>query len=70
MPKFGRRYITIEQASVYLSVDKKTIRRMVARGDLTGYRMGPRLIRVDLTEVDAALRPIPAAARGDHHAVA
>jgi excisionase family DNA binding protein len=61
MPKFEPRYIPIEQASTYLSVDKKTIRRMIARGDLTGYRAGPRLIRVDLNEVDALLRPIPTA---------
>jgi len=31
---------------------------------LTGYRMGPRLVRVDLVEMDALLTPIPTAATG------
>ncbi|WP_338538170.1 hypothetical protein N5P18_15635 [Janibacter terrae] len=32
---------------------------MIAEGTLTGYRLGPRTIRVDLNEVDKLLRPIP-----------
>jgi len=39
----------------------KTIRRRISGGDLTGYRMGPRIIRVDLNEVAALLHPIPTA---------
>lgn len=38
---------------------------MIAAGDLTGYRIGSRLLRVDLNEVDAKLRAIPSAAGGD-----
>jgi len=34
---------------------------MIARGELAGYRAGPRLLRVDLNEVDALLKPIPTA---------
>jgi excisionase family DNA binding protein len=30
---------------------------MIADGRLTGYRSGGRLIRLDLNEVDAAMRP-------------
>ena len=37
----------------------KTIRRKIASGDLTAYRLGSRLIRLDPAEVDALLRPIP-----------
>jgi excisionase family DNA binding protein len=36
------------------------VRRMVAKGQVTGYRIGPRLIRFDLEELDALMRPIPA----------
>lgn len=42
----------------------KTLRRMIARGELTGYRLGKRIILVDLDELDALLRPIPSAGGG------
>jgi hypothetical protein len=35
------------------------MRRYVASGRLTGYRVGPRLIRIDLDELEAMLKPIP-----------
>lgn len=45
-----------------LGVSVITIRRMVKRGDLTAYRVGPKLIRVDLNEVETKLaRIIPTA---------
>jgi hypothetical protein len=34
---------------------------MIASGELAGYRVGKRMLRVDLNEVDALLRPIPSA---------
>jgi excisionase family DNA binding protein len=56
-----RNYGSIEQAAEIYGVDKRTVRRWIADGSVTGYRMGPRLIRVDLNEVNAKmLRPIPA----------
>ena len=57
-----RRYATLEQASEYLGVTSRCIRNMIADGRLTGYRNGPRLIRVDLNEVDAAMKPFGGAA--------
>lgn len=65
--KAVRRLESIQHAAEYLGVAEKTIRRMIARGDLTGYRAGPRLIRVDLNELDAMLRVIPTAG-GDQRA--
>jgi len=55
----GARYVSLQHAAEYLGVSVKTVRRMIARGDLPAYRLGPRMIRVDLGAVDAALRPIP-----------
>lgn len=43
-------------------VSVKTLRRAISRGDLTGYRLGPRIIVVDLDELDELMRPIPSAA--------
>jgi excisionase family DNA binding protein len=62
-----RRLESIQNAADYLGVNPKTIRRHIAAGRLTGYRAGPRLIRVDLNELDAMLRPIPTAG-GQRHA--
>ena len=55
-----RRLTTLALAAEYAGVDPRTLRRRISAGDLTGYRLGPRLIRVDLNELDAMLRPIPA----------
>lgn len=55
----GPRYTSIQVAADYADVSVKTIRRWISRGTLTGYRIGPKLIRVDLNELDALLRPIP-----------
>ena len=60
----GRRYVSLAEAAVYLGVNIRTIRRQIADGRLTGYRLGDRLIRIDLDELDAAMRPIPAAKAG------
>jgi excisionase family DNA binding protein len=53
------RYAPLPQAADYAACSPRTIRRMIAAGLLTGYRLGPRLVRVDLNEVDALLHPIP-----------
>jgi excisionase family DNA binding protein len=56
-----RRYITITEAADYLQISDRTVRRLIADGELTGYRMGRsrRLIRVDLNEIDEQLmRPL------------
>lgn len=56
-----RRLDSIQNAAAYAGVSPKTIRRRISDGSLNGYRMGPRLLRVDLNELDAMLRPIPTA---------
>lgn len=54
-----RRLVPLRDAAAYLGCSTKTIRRYIAAGRVTGYRAGPRLIRVDLNDLDALLRPIP-----------
>ncbi len=56
-----RRLASIPRAAEYADVCTKTIRRRIADGSLTGYRFGPRVIRVDLDEVDQLMRPVPTA---------
>ena len=57
-----RRYVKIAAAAEYLQVTDRTIRAMIADGRLTGYRSGGRLVRVDLNELDAAMKPFGGAA--------
>jgi len=65
MPAFAepRKYQPLASEAERLGVSTKTLRRRIAEGRLTGYRLsGSRLIRLDPAEVDALLRPIPSAA--------
>jgi len=57
-----RRYVKIAEAAEYLQVTDRTIRQMIADGRLTGYRSGGRLVRLDLNEIDAAMKPFGGAA--------
>ncbi|MBY4573980.1 DNA-binding protein [Gordonia paraffinivorans] len=53
-----RRWATLQQVADHLNVTTRTVRAMVADGRLRGYRNGRKLIRIDLNEVDAAMRPM------------
>lgn len=64
LPRQQRRYVSIAEAADLVGASTKTIRRRIADGTLTGYRMGPRLIRVDLSEIERVLAPIPTAGNG------
>lgn len=58
----ARHLVPIATAAQVAACNPRTIRRRIADGTLTGYRLGPRLLRVDLNEVDEKLlRPIPTA---------
>lgn len=59
-------YITLAAAADYLSVTERTLRNYIARGELTGYRIGSRAIRIDQRELENLLTPIPTAAGGGH----
>ncbi|MDV6275065.1 helix-turn-helix domain-containing protein [Rhodococcus erythropolis] len=52
------RLSTIAEAAETLGVSTRTVRRYIAAGRFRAYRVGPRLIRVDLSELDYAMRPM------------
>lgn len=54
----NRRWASIQETAEYIGVTDRTVRQMIADGRLAGYRNGTRLIRLDLNEVDAAMRPV------------
>lgn len=53
-------YLTLREAAVIYRVSVDTLRRRIAAGELTGYRFGKRLIRIDAGELAALMRPIRA----------
>ena len=58
MPR-DTKYVGLADAAVRLDVSEKTIRRMIARGDLRAYRLGTRTIRVSVADLEAQLKPVP-----------
>lgn len=55
-PTKSRRLATIQESAAVYGVNPKTIRRRIADGTITGYRLaGSRAIRVDLNELERAL---------------
>lgn len=60
------KWLSQGQAADYLGVTDRTIRNYVSRGILPGHRVrGSRLIRIDRSDLDSLMRPIPT---GGQHA--
>jgi len=55
MPK---RLESLAFAAQYANVHPRTIRRYIASGRLNAYRVGPRLIKIDLNELEAIFEPV------------
>lgn len=51
-------YVGIPEAAAYLDVDHKTIRRLIAAKRLPGYRLGNRIIKIKVADLDAVLVPM------------
>lgn len=56
----ARRLASVDEGAKYLAVSNKTVWRYIADGRIAGYRVGSRLVRVDLNELDNLLQRIPA----------
>lgn len=55
------RYLSVADAAEYIGVSTQTIRRYIESGRLPAYRLGKKLVKVRDTDLDALMRPIPAA---------
>ncbi|WP_301120302.1 excisionase family DNA-binding protein [Mycolicibacterium fortuitum] len=51
---------SIKQAAIKYGLSEKTIRRRIADGTITAWRVGPRLIRVDMDQLESELLRCPA----------
>lgn len=50
--------LSIPQAAEQRGVSVSTIRRLIARGELRAFRIGPRIIRIDPRDLDAAVTEV------------
>ena len=64
MPR-GKRFASVQIGSQYSGLSEKTLPRYISDGRLTGYRLGARLLRIDLNELDQLFKPIPTAGSTD-----
>ncbi|MEV6322428.1 helix-turn-helix domain-containing protein [Nocardia sp. NPDC051787] len=53
----ARNLISLKTAAALIDVDTKTIRNWIAAGDLNGFRVNGRLLRVERDELLALIRP-------------
>jgi excisionase family DNA binding protein len=57
-----RRFASVKDAAEAYDVNPRTVRRWICDGRITGYRMGGKLVKVDLDEIEAnVVKVIPAA---------
>ena len=55
-----RRYFDIQDAAAYLDLHPKTVRKLIATGQLPAKRIG-KSIRIKVDDLDAVGKPIPSA---------
>jgi excisionase family DNA binding protein len=51
--------MSMAEAAEYANVHPSTLRRRIADGQLPAYRVGPKLLKVDIEDVEALIRPVP-----------
>ena len=54
-----RNLTSVPDVARYYGISERTVRRRIAEGALTAYRIGPRIIRVDADEVETLFELIP-----------
>ena len=59
--KPGSRLVGTTEAAEYAGLCTRTLYRYIADGRITGYRLGPKLIKIDLDELDRIITPVAAA---------
>jgi excisionase family DNA binding protein len=60
-----RRFTSVEGAATYADVSQRTIWRWIHRGILPAHRVGPRLVKIDVNDLDALAKRVPTAGGSD-----
>jgi excisionase family DNA binding protein len=50
-----RKNLTSQEAADYLNISLRTLRNWLSQGLIDGHRVGPRLLRFDADDLDAAV---------------
>lgn len=54
-----RQFESLSEAAERTGLSVQTLRRRIASGQLTAYRSGPRVLRLDQADVDALMVRVP-----------
>ena len=57
-PHRPRELVSMREAAARYHISHDTVRRLLRQGELTGYKLGHQVLRVDLDELDALFKPI------------
>jgi excisionase family DNA binding protein len=57
---FPSRPVSVREAAALTGVSRDTIRRRIADGTLTGYKLGKQIVRIDLDELEELFVTTPA----------
>jgi hypothetical protein len=58
-PPVDAELVSVPVAAAHFHIHPDTVRRRISEGSLTAYRMGPRVLRVDLRELTGLFQAIP-----------
>jgi excisionase family DNA binding protein len=56
--KAGCHYVGIAAAAIYLDVTPKTVRKLIATGVLPAYRLGDKMLRIKIVDLEAVCKPL------------
>jgi len=51
-----RKYLSIDEVAEHVGVHRDTVIRWIEAGTLQAYKLGPRLYRIDICDLDAFIR--------------
>ena len=54
----AKKMISIEQAAEMYGVGRQTIRRLISDGEVPAVRVGKRVIRLDVNDLERAFKPV------------
>lgn len=63
-----RKFVSINEAGEILGLTPKTIRSFIAAGRIPASRLGTKVVRIHVDDLEAFIRPIPTADGGPHAA--
>lgn len=52
-PKITPQFITLDDAGIRTGVHPRTIRRAIAKGELPGYKLAAKALRIRIDDLDA-----------------